>query len=323
MLRFAFMFLLAGVVLLSWAPGSPAADKQKVLLDTDIGTDIDDAFALALILSSPELDLVGVTVATGQTRERARIVCRMLYEAGREDIPVAVGRETSVPVTSGKPPAYEPQFHWAKGFDAVEPVDTLAADFIIQKLREHPGEIVLITIGPVTNIGDVLRKDPGALKNAKAVYAMFGSFYRGYGGSTTPSREWNVVSDVEAAKLYVASGVKITYAGLDVTAHVTLDANRRLRLLMRQSLLTNALCGLYSLWGRDTPILFDPVAVGMLLWPELFTFRDVHIHVTDDGFTVVDEAGPPNARIGTQIDEKRFLKRVMERYLQQNLGRTR
>ncbi|NOZ57526.1 MAG: nucleoside hydrolase, partial [Calditrichaeota bacterium] len=277
--------------------------------------------ALALILSSPELELVGVTVATGQTRERARIVCKMLYETGREDVPVALGRQTPVPANSGKPPRYEPQFYWAKGFDAVKPVSTPAADFIIQKLRAQPGEIVLITIGPVTNIGDVLRKDPEALKQAKAVYAMFGSFYRGYGGASTPSREWNVACDVDAAKLFVASGVKVTYAGLDVTAHVTLDANNRLRLLMRQSPLTNALCGLYSLWGRETPILFDPVAVGMLLWPELFTFRDVHVTVTDDGFTVVDESKPPNAHIGTQIDDKRFIKRLMERYLHQNLGR--
>ena len=296
--------------------------KQKIILDCDLGGDIDDAFAVALVLSSPELDVLGITLDHGLTPERARVACRMLYETGLERIPVAVGRVTPSVVGEGeKPDAFQPQFRWAEGFDKIKPVPAPAADFIIQTLRRFPNEVVLFTVGPVPNIGDVIQKDPGALKLAKAVVSMFGSFCMGYNQGPIPSAEWNVRADVASARRFAASGAPITYAGLDVTTFVKLEADRRLKLLMRQSPLTDALCGLYVLWGRETPTLFDPVAVGMVLWPELFTFRPAHVRVIEGGFTVIDEGKEPNCRIGVSIQKEEFLNRLMKRLLEQNLGR--
>jgi len=300
----------------------PAGQRQKVILDFDLGNDIDDAFALALVLASPELELVGITLDHGRTDLRAQIACRMLYEAGCETIPVAVGRQTVQIVGKDQAPApYHPQYYWAEGFTAVKPVSAPAADFIIHMLNRYPGEIVLITTGPVPNMADVVAKDAGALKKAKAIYAMFGSFYMGYGRDPAPSAEWNVAADVASAKAFVDAGAEITYAGLDITTFIALEEKNRNRLLMRQSPLTNALCGLYSLWEMETPILYDAVAVGMLLWPELFVTRPAHVRVLDNGFTVLDESKSANGRIGVHIQQDEFIKRLMQRLLRQNLHR--
>ncbi len=168
---------------------------------------------------------------------------------------------------------------------------------------------------------DVIEKDPEALKLAKKIYSMFGSFYMGYGKHAVPSPEWNVKADVESAKKFAASGAHIVYAGLDITTFVKLKEDFRLKLLMRQSTLTNALCALYTLWGHETPILYDVIAVGMALWPDLFTTRPAHAKVIEVGFTVIDESQPPNCEIGMSIRMEEFLKRIMNRYLQQNLMR--
>ncbi len=299
-----------------------AGQKQKVILDCDLGSDIDDAFALALVVTSPEFEVLGIVMDHGFTSKRAQIACRMLYEIGREDIPVVVGRQT--PEVAGgekKEPAYHPQFHWGEGFDKVKPIKQSAADFIIEKLRQYPNEIILFTTGPVPNMADIIDKDPQALKLAKRIYSMFGSFYLGYGSDPVPDAEWNVRADVEAAKKFAASGAPIVYAGLDITTFVTLEEKERLKLLMRQSPLTNALCGLYSLWGLETPVLYDVVAVGMALWPDLFTTRDAFVRVTDGGYTVIDESKKPNCKVGMSIKKKEFIDRIMKRYLWQNLGR--
>ncbi|MBS3771001.1 MAG: nucleoside hydrolase [Bacteroidales bacterium] len=306
--HFAALTLI--VLFMSMATGM--AQKQKVILDTDIGSDIDDAFAVALLLTSPEFEVLGIVTDYGNTPKRANIVCKMLHETGNEDIPVVVGEKTD--------DHYDTQFHWAEGFDKVTPIEQSGSDFIIEKLEQHPDEIVLFTIGPVTNIGNVVEKNPDALKKAKHIYSMFGSFYMGYGRHPVPSAEWNVRADVDASQKMASAGADITYAGLDVTTFVKLEEDRRLELLMRQSPLTDALSGLYTLWPYETPTLYDPVAIGMLLWPELFNTRKAHVDVTEEGYTVIDESKEPNAEIGMSINKEEFLDRVMERLLQQNMN---
>jgi inosine-uridine nucleoside N-ribohydrolase len=117
----------------------------------------------------------------------------------------------------------------------------------------------------------------------------------------------------------VNSGATILYAGLDVTSMVKLDANKRAHILQPQSPLTNALSGLYVLWGQETPTLFDPVAIGMEAYPELFKTEEVHIRVDDAGYTRIIPNEKPNARIGIHIDTDDFIARIMKKYLHQNL----
>ena len=295
-----------------------AQEKQKIIFDCDLGGDIDDAFAVALVLSSPEFEVLGFVMDQGDTPRRAAVACRLLYLTGRDDIPVVVGRKTNDYFTS--------QFHWAEGFEKVKPIQQNAADFIIGNLRKYPDEVILFTVGPVPNMMDVIRKDADALKLAKHIYSMFGSFYMGYDTGPIISPEWNVRGDEEAAKMFVESGADISLAGLDVTTYVKLEKNYRDKLVMRQSPLTNALSGLYTLWGYESyahpdPVLHDVVAVGMYLWPELYTTRPAHVNVIEGGYTVIDESKDPNARIGMSVNWEKLIERMMERLLTQNMGR--
>lgn len=316
------------VLLCAWVTlAAAAAEKQKIIFDCDLAGDIDDAFALGLVLSSPEFEVLGIVLDHGNTAGRARVACRLLYELGLDNIPVVVGRATPGIVGESSVIAGDSnQFIWGHGFDKLQPIQDSAADFIISNLKKYPGEVVLFTVGPVCNMHDVLQKDPAALKLAKRVVSMFGSFYMGYDAGPVPSAEWNVRADIGAAREFVNACTNHAYAGLDVTTFVKLNETNRTRLLYRKSPLTDALCGLYSLWrfegyAQPDPTLFDPVAVGMVLWPDLFTTRKAHVQVADGGYTVLDEAIAPNAEIGMTINKDEFIRRMMERLLKQNLMR--
>lgn len=285
------------------------------------------AFAVALVLCSPEFEVLGFVMDHGNTPKRAQVACRMLYECGLEHIPVVVGRHTAN-VVGEKQELHSTthQFAWAEGFDKVKPIEQKADDFIIENLRKYPNEVILFTVGPVPNMRDVIEKDPEALKLAKKVVSMFGSFYMGYATGSKPVPEWNVRGDVGSAKMFVNSGADLSFAGLDITTFVKLDEENRMRLLYRNSPLTDALCGLYTLWRYEpyaypNCTMFDGVAVGMVLWPELFTTKKVHVTVDDDGYTRIDESKEPNCEIGVTIDSAEFIRRMMKRLLMQNFNR--
>lgn len=297
------------------------AQKQKVILDCDLGDDIDDAYALALLLSSTDkFDILGITTCYGRTNDRAEMACKMLYETGNEKIPVAVGRNTSS--TDERANWYAEQFYWSKGFNKVKPIAQPAADFIIEQLHKYPNEIIVFSVGPVTNMSDILKKDPKVLGLAKRIVAMYGSFYIGYNGAPTINAEWNVKVDIDASKRFVDCGANMLFAGLDVTTFVKWDKNHREMMLNRQSPLTNILTGLTTLWGYElTPTLFDAVAIGLVLYPEMFKTEKIFVSVDDKGFTRIDKTKPPNAEIAVGINTEAFQKQLMKVLLQQNMER--
>src|SRR5579859_5102891 len=168
------VFLLLGVTVAFPAP-SP---KIPILLDTDIGTDIDDAFAVALILRSPELDLLGVTTVSGDTQARARLAAKMLWEDGRRQVPVAAGEP-------GKPLPID-QCRWAAGFTSPQLLREKAVDFLKRQIEKKPGEITLVAIGPLTNIAALLRTDPSIAHKIKRIVLMGGAIAHGYGNNPQP-----------------------------------------------------------------------------------------------------------------------------------------
>jgi inosine-uridine nucleoside N-ribohydrolase len=291
--------------------------KQKIIFDCDLGDDIDDAYALGLLLAMQDrYEILGITTCYGRTEDRANLAAKFLKET-HQTKPIFAGRNTSG--QNKRANWFAEQFYWAQGFNPATPIKPNAAEFIKSQLNRYPGEVVIFSVGPVTNMADVMDLQPNILNKAKAIYAMFGSFRLGYDATEKIHAEWNVVVDIPSAKKFVNSGANIIYAGLDVTAMVKLDANKRAKLLQRQSPLTNAISRLYVLWGQETPTLFDPVAIGMEAYPDLFKTEDVHIRVDDQGFTRLIPNEKPNARIGIHIDHAAFIERIMQKYLYQNL----
>ncbi len=252
--------------------------KQLVIIDTDIGDDIDDAFAVGLALQSPEFRILGITTAFGDTKLRAQLAERMLAAVGREDIPVVAGIETA-PRTKFTQAAY------AEGGDAKQVQPRSAPDFILGEIRKHPGEITLIAIGPQTNLGAAIDKDPATFGKLKRIVMMGGSVYKGYKGGA-PDPEWNILCDIPAAQKVFTSGVPLYVMPLDATI-LKLETEQQLQKLFdQQTPLTSQIEELYAngVGPKQTiPTLFDPMAVGYAADPELCPTTPLHITVDDQG----------------------------------------
>jgi inosine-uridine nucleoside N-ribohydrolase len=286
----------------------PAAPSQMpIILDTDIGTDIDDAFALALIINSPELELLGVTTVAGDTQARARLAAKLLWEAG--------GAWRKVPVYAGEPGKPQPieQTRWAADFTSSALHMSGAVDFMKTEINRRPGRITIITIGELTNVAALLKSDPSMAKKIKLIAMMGGSVARGYAPDSKPEAEWNIKSNPEAAQSVFSSGVPLLVAPLDVTAMLQLDAAGRRRVFTHLTPLTNALTILYHLWGNETPTLFDPMAVAMLIDSSMCETKQLAIEVDAQGFTRVLEGKPANATVGMHTDPKKFFEFYLSR----------
>ena len=289
------------------------ASAQLVLLDTDIGDDIDDAFALALILRSPELHLLGVTTAFGDTELRARLVDRYLNAVGRSDIPVISGVQTDTP-------NHFTQADYARGWPSGSHGD--GVDFMLKQIQAHPGQITLIAIGPLFNVQAAIQRDSATFRKLKRVVIMGGSVYRGYDGADGAQRpadpEWNIRCDPAGLRALLDVGVPVFMMPLDST-QVHLQLPRLLPILSHGSPLTDQLTLLYHQWAGHRswpmPTLFDPVAVAYTFRPDLCPATSMRIEVDDKGNTK-PVPGAPNAQVCLKSDEKGFLDLLTGRVLQ-------
>ena len=287
------------LTLAAWASAPPAQRAPvrapvRVILDTDIGSDIDDAWALGLAMTSPEFELIAVTITDGDTAARARVACKLLHVTDHDGVPVAVGRPTP------PPPGIDYQFTWAEEFTAKRPVIQPAAQFIVDTVRRFPNEVTLIGVGPLQNVADALRLEPRLPKLLKRLVLMSGSI-RGSAWSPAPMAEWNVVRATADAQLVYAAGFALTTVPLDSTTYVRLKDEEREHLRARATPLTRSLEALYRLWLDDPSkrmTLHDQLAVAETARPGEFFGRcdPLRLRVDDQGFTRIDEAhGSPAA----------------------------
>ena len=310
--------LLAAGSKFGWAQ-KPLPAPQKVILDTDIGDDIDDAYALALVLTSPELKLLGVTTAWGNTGLRAQLVDGLLCKTGQENIPVFVGVAT-------KANNVFTQASWASRFPPPANTDTDAIAWMAKTIRANPGQITLIEIAPLSNVGALIDRDPAAFRMLMRVVMMGGSIHRGYGDlgyapDHGPSAEYNIAMDVAAAKKLFAAGVPITMAPLDST-QLKLDEAMRSILFHKSTPLTDSLEVLTQEWGGGnsvTPTLFDVMAVEATIEADLCPSQPMHIEVDDAGYTR-PETGKTNAMVCLHSDSDRFFQFLLPRLMEQRLG---
>ena len=277
-------FGLCGVA----APGAPTA----VILDTDIGDDIDDTWALAMLLGMPELDLKLIVTDYGNTPERTRLVAKILQRAGRTDIPIGTGIKTGDdPLT---------QKLWVGDFDlAAYPgkvhEDGVAA--LIDAIHAQPGVITLITIGPVPNIKEALRRDPRIATKARIV-CTGGRIYKGFENGGKPAADWNVRADAPSWQAMVAAPWTITTSPLDASEELVLRGESYATVADSQHPLARIVIENYNLWAYRSShpqdassILYDTAAVYLTHSEEYARIEARKLTVDDQGHTLVTPHG--------------------------------
>ena len=277
--------------------------KRPVIIDCDPGQD--DAINLLLAMSSPtELDIIGITTVAGNvplelTERNTRQMCDV---AGRTDLPVFAGCDRPMQ----RELLTAENVHGSTGIDGVEIVEPVtplaeshAIDFIIDTLSSTTVPVTLVPTGPLTNIGTAIQREPAILDKVSEIVLMGGAMREG--GNHSPSAEFNILVDPQAADIVFRCGRKITVFGLDVTHQVLATAERRERIRAIENPAGQATAGMLDFFNRhDTAKyqslgapLHDPCTVAFLLQPELFELKSCNLTVETEseltmGHTAVD-----------------------------------
>jgi purine nucleosidase len=303
-----------------------------IIIDTDPGQD--DAVAILLALASPEFEILGITAVAGNvplalTEINARKICEL---AGKPETKVYSGAIR--PMLRNLVTAEH--VHGRTGLDGPElpepkmPLQKqYAVDFIIETLMQRPtGTVTICTLGPLTNIGLALVREPRIASRIKRIVAMGGGFFEG--GNVTVTAEFNIYVDPQSARLVFESGVPITLIPLDCTHQALTSKSRveKFRQMKNQSgPATAELLDFFERfdeqkYGTDGGPLHDPCVIAWLLKPELFTSREVNVAIECEseltmGMTVVDWWGvsgrKPNATVCRGIDADGFFSLLTER----------
>lgn len=297
-------------------------EKMKLIVDTDIGDDIDDAFALALIIKSPEFDLLGVTTVYKNVELRAKIVKYMLDLANVKDVPVFMGidkpLENDIIYWS-----YETETlngkkrirHYLDEMENVTVEQTCATDFLLSEVERAPDEITVVALGPLTNLASAYQKNPSAFRKIKQIIMM--------GGQVAGAMaEWNIRVDPEAAAIVLSSGVPIKMIGLDVTLHCRLSDETIASFRKMDDPLMKATVAMMNVWMADNnknPTLHDALAVASIVHDCCVfdkRFLRVELDGSKRGFTIanlVRTNGEPEVEVALGVNPDSFMKFMKKR----------
>ena len=281
--------------------------RIPVILDTDIGTDIDDTWALAQLLRSPELDPQLILTGAGDIPFRTAVAARFLQASGRTEVPVGCGVQVF-----DTPSSHRNQEPWIKDYDLAAYPGEIAEDGVARMIgiiESSPVPVTIIAIGPAVNLAAALARAPGIASRCRLV-GMFGSFDVGYGGAP-PSAETNVRLAPEALRQVMAAPwIDVLLTPLDTCDLAVLDGENYRRVWsattdpMLRALIENYCifaprvtwmhCDYFTV--RST-ILFDCVAVYLAYAEDLVGIETIRFDITDDGFTRRNENGSCSARV--------------------------
>lgn len=290
--------------------GGSSGQKIPVIFDTDICDDIDDTWALAMLVQSPEFDVKLITTAVGNTQSKAKTVAKFLQTVGRADIPIGIG----VQQHKGR----HRQDAWAKDYDLSSYPGKIYDDGVqalIDTIMKSRRPIKLVAVGPLPNIAAALEREPKIAEKAEFV-GMHGSIRRGYGNNPTPSAEYNVKAFVKEAQKVFTAPWNMTITPLDTCGIIQLKNQKYQKVLNKNSPLTRALMENYRAWHKQgirsnnkdlseaelnkrvdqkcnssSSTLFDTVGIYLAMSTELVKMEKLPIIVTDDGHTKIDENG--------------------------------
>lgn len=271
---------------------------QKVIIDTDPG--VDDAFAIFLALRSPELKVLAVTAVAGNVPLNVTLpnALRLVEIAGHSDFPVAAGASSPL-VRKLVTAAYAHGDNGLAGVEfpaaRLEPAHEPAANIIGRLVRENPGEVSIVGIGPLTNIALALRQDPEIIPMVRNIVLMGGSLS---GGNVTPAAEFNFYVDPEAAAVVFDSGIPVRMVGLDVTRKVQLTDQHVAALRAGKGAVSQAAAriadAVMQMARRDRwqggPHLHDPLAVSSIIDPGILTLEDFRVEIETAGTITAGES---------------------------------
>lgn len=294
-------------------------NTKKIILDTDIGDDIDDAFALLLCLNSPEVELVGVTTVFRNGVARAKMTKALAKSVGARDIKVYAGMDNpliTIPeeivgelVKKEKRDAngkyYLPQYSPEMDNEEIEEKD--AVSYIIESAKKYGKELYLAPIGALTNIATAIRLAPEVMKNIGGITIMGGYFYQ-------DAKEWNILCDPEAAKIVFSSGIPVRAVGLDVTLKCVMDKETQNQIKVDMNGAGEILSAMLEKWFEhyrfNAPVMHDPLAVTTLIDDGFVKFRkekvDVILHGEDRCKTVIN--GNYEIEVAYEVDTENFMK---------------
>jgi inosine-uridine nucleoside N-ribohydrolase len=282
--------------------------SAPTVLSTDIGSDIDDTWALAHILRSPELDLRMVLTETGEAAYRGQVTAKVLERAGRNDVAIALGIDFGV---MGNDQRH--QGPWVENFDLAQysgPIHDDGVQAFIDFVRNSEEPVKVIAIGPPPSLAAALRLAPDIAQKCD-FYGMYGSFDLGYGGNPKISAETNVRVDPEAFRTVIAADWRsVTITPLDTCGLMELSGkNYHAVWSATDDPLIRGVIENYCIWAPRVPwmtcdyfakrssTLFDDVAVYLAYDGSLLNYEEITFDVTDDGYTLRDENGPYRARV--------------------------
>lgn len=302
--------------------------KKKIILDTDIGDDIDDVFALKLLAEDPESQLLGVTTVFRNGKARARMASYVLNCLRRRDVPVFAGADHPL-ITNpeeivdanilarekrdveGK--YYIPQYESEMDEAVIE--NRHAVEFIAEQARKYGKDVHLVLIGAFTNAALAIRMYPDEMKTIGGITVMGGWFY-------ADRSEWNILCDPEAAEIVFSSGVPIKAVGIDVTSQCTLSRDVLKEIEGKTTSCGELLTNMIKKWGAhyqtSVPIMHDPLAVATLLCDNIVTFKSEKVRVglsgDERGKTLCCKNGYP-IMVAYQADYSAFIEFFKERVL--------
>jgi inosine-uridine nucleoside N-ribohydrolase len=265
-----------------------------VILDTDLGDDIDDTWALAMLLGCPQVDLKLVVTASDDTPKKTRLVAKILERIGRTDVPIGTGVKTSDNALHQE--KWLSDYHLDAYKGKVYPDGVQA---MIDLIRASSGDIALLLIGPQTNIQEALKRDPGIAEKTRVV-AMAGSVDIGYNGAPRRVPEYNVVRNVRAAQAVFAAPWDITIAPLDACGTLILKGDRFAKVDTSKDPKAVTVIENYRQWTNypnhpkgQSSVLFDTVAAYLTFDNSLCDIKTIKLAIDDKGNTVPDEKGRP------------------------------
>jgi inosine-uridine nucleoside N-ribohydrolase len=271
--------------------------KKPVILDTDIGLDIDDTWALGMLLKSPELDVKLITTTNNDTTFKAKLVAKFLENVDRTDIPIGIGIKEKGPKG--------PLRKWVKDYDLVQYDGIIIDDgvsAIIDTIVNSSEPLELIAIGPLGNIASALNKNSEIINNSRYI-GMQGAIRKFYEDMPDIKVEYNVAQNIPATKTVFYSEWDKTITPLDTCGVVKVSGNNFDLISESNDPTPSTIFEITKLWAKKrgfynkmmeektTSTLFDPVAIYLAYSEEFLNIEELKIAVTDKGRTLEDKAG--------------------------------